>query len=938
MPITELPTTAPTSLGPDKIDKRVYAGEPYKFQAFLVNKIRQYLIDIGGTVGLSNGTTPGSVIARLFALEAGAAALRETGGPTTLTLGSIPDGTFLRRVGSTVIGAAGSGSSDAQSLWTRPINNAVAPTAGQILSYNAVDNRWDYTDPATNASMFTFAPGAPTPGPGVHTTWTTLSAALAAARALYPSLTLTVLVDSVAVGYVVDVPSGSYDWDNVTFESSYTVFNFKAGAVVTAFDGVEFNGITLTTDATTGSPAFTAYGPGSTVNTLTFREASGLTDGGAGTIPVMRSVAGVGGLYFIFTGGAGMYQSGPSAPAVVDANGGPLYFYLEDNTYIESRCVGNAVGTPVALVMYASPSADHSGASSFALVHPLWTAGTVTVQMFSEGRRVAFTPDGNITETNVQDAVVGVRNRTATRSFYFAPGKGVPAANEITTWTALQTALTAAGADTIKHVYVDGSSVAYNISIPAGTYVWNETKFHGDDSVFVFQTGAVVSDFYGVTFHRISVMTAATTGLSPMTCPAGYGRPVTFVGLCNLYSSAPGEIPVLDIPTGAGGVTLTLQEGATVNGNGASAPVRVTGTSLYVYTFEDSSVDARGIMSSNAGSTVYFYVIDPAGQTKTGTSFLAARPLWTAGTVNPVLRSIAENVTVTPSGNIAATNVGAALSELDTEKASVSGGQLGGTGAAPTVLGVRETSGPTLLAMGAVADGQLLTRSGTTLVGTDVPQVLWQWNRTDLSQFTQVGIAGQWSLAYSATAAPGANPAIVATTLVPSATVGYLLLPTTIDLTKPYIVEATFGPYTGNNVATERVRPDLLFHYFDSANYCYVSMQANNVNGNGAVTRNLEVNQTVANVPTYSQPNDFYTPTARVKGVVRVQCVPSPTANVIETGIETARNRAWYELTANNLASPSARLGVRFVHYGASQTTGDNGYIYGLRVLRAGGA
>jgi hypothetical protein len=44
-------------------------------------------------------------------------------------------------------------------------------------------------------------------------------------------------------------------------------------------------------------------------------------------------------------------------------------------------------------------------------------------------------------------------------------------------------------------------------------------------------------------------------------------------------------------------------------------------------------------------------------------------------------------------------------------------GQLGNTAASPDVRGIRETAGPTLLTMGAVADGQYLLRSGTTVIG-----------------------------------------------------------------------------------------------------------------------------------------------------------------------------------------------------------------------------
>ncbi len=45
------------------------------------------------------------------------------------------------------------------------------------------------------------------------------------------------------------------------------------------------------------------------------------------------------------------------------------------------------------------------------------------------------------------------------------------------------------------------------------------------------------------------------------------------------------------------------------------------------------------------------------------------------------------------------------------------GGQLGGTYPNPDVRGIRETAGPTLLTVGAVADGQYLQRSGTSIIG-----------------------------------------------------------------------------------------------------------------------------------------------------------------------------------------------------------------------------
>lgn len=48
-------------------------------------------------------------------------------------------------------------------------------------------------------------------------------------------------------------------------------------------------------------------------------------------------------------------------------------------------------------------------------------------------------------------------------------------------------------------------------------------------------------------------------------------------------------------------------------------------------------------------------------------------------------------------------------------------GQLGGTAASPDVRGVRETTGPTLLTIGAINDGEFLKRQGTSIISATAP-------------------------------------------------------------------------------------------------------------------------------------------------------------------------------------------------------------------------
>lgn len=257
--------------------------------------------------------------------------------------------------------------------------------------------------PAGLSALTVFSPGNPAPAQGVITTWSAVAAAITAARAAGQQP--RIWVDGSNVGYVVDVPAGTYDWERVTFESDYNTLNLKAGALVT-FTGVVLKNTILTTDATAGTPAMTAYQNPQT-SVVTF-DGGGMYDGGPGFIPVLRSAAGTGGLYINMLNGAGFYQSGPTASSVLDGNGGRIYLYLDSNTYIENRTISSSnAGSRVDLI-YITASSDPAATRStaaFQASHPLWTAGTITGARTAEANKVSCTTPTGMTATDVDSAI-----------------------------------------------------------------------------------------------------------------------------------------------------------------------------------------------------------------------------------------------------------------------------------------------------------------------------------------------------------------------------------------------------------------------------------------------------------------------------------------------------------------------------------------------------
>lgn len=85
------------------------------------------------------------------------------------------------------------------------------------------------------------------------------------------------------------------------------------------------------------------------------------------------------------------------------------------------------------------------------------------------------------------------------------------------------------------------------------------------------------------------------------------------------------------------------------------------------------------------------------------------------------------------------------------------GGQLSGTLPNPNVVGIRESGGPTNLSIGAIADGQSLVRSGSTIIGAsssfDIRDVIvYDHFMTGTTDLDEMGLMG-WRIGASGTGA-----------------------------------------------------------------------------------------------------------------------------------------------------------------------------------------
>lgn len=192
-------------------------------------------------------------------------------------------------------------------------------------------------------------------------------------------------------------------------------------------------------------------------------------------------------------------------------------------------------------------------------------------------------------------------------------------------------------------------------------------------------------------------------------------------------------------PLAMGGNAITTSstvDGRDVSADGGVLDAHVAASNPHAGSLSTSHEGAGGTVHAVAVASGAAGFISGADQAKLNGIESGATADQTAG-----------DVPFTPVGSVSATDVQAAIAEVDGDVTAVASaaaaaqadattaladaataqatadakaaiaGQLGGTAASPDVRGLRETGGPTLLALGAVADGEYLVRSGTTIVG-----------------------------------------------------------------------------------------------------------------------------------------------------------------------------------------------------------------------------
>ncbi len=180
------------------------------------------------------------------------------------------------------------------------------------------------------------------------------------------------------------------------------------------------------------------------------------------------------------------------------------------------------------------------------------------------------------------------------------------------------------------------------------------------------------------------------------------------------------RVMVGNLPTGGGGEANDLVNAGTGGTTGVATPSKV-GVNLQLRS-HFSTTDRITVGEDAPNERVTYTLVEGnivhQNLSGAGTNDHAAIDSHIASTANPHSTSIA-NI---GSGTLAQLNAAISDANVDADTASrppsgAASGDLGGTYPNPTVAAITTTTGPTSLVVGAVADGSIIQRTGSTLVG-----------------------------------------------------------------------------------------------------------------------------------------------------------------------------------------------------------------------------
>lgn len=240
------------------------------------------------------------------------------------------------------------------------------------------------------------------------------------------------------------------------------------------------------------------------------------------------------------------------------------------------------------------------------------------------------------------------------------------------------------------------------------------------------------------------VWTEIQAGVGGFQAPSGGGAPHTLGGTTHTAdtiaairtkcSDATIETTAGSASAAAAAVNGHRDLGTGVHGAGASTLETVSGSASKVSTHADLGTGVHGVGASTVESASGSQAkVDAHKDMGTGVHGAGASTLATAANITAHAGVTASVHNFDASGNAPAqahdntkhSTAYATAADLSAHTGAAAphsghvqvAGQIGGTAASPDVRGIRETIGPTLLTLGAVADGQYLMRSGATVIG-----------------------------------------------------------------------------------------------------------------------------------------------------------------------------------------------------------------------------